>query len=187
MKRFAALFAALDGTTKTGAKTAALADYFRDAPEADRVWTVALLTGRRPKRAVNATELRLWAAEAAGVPDWLFEESYTVVGDLAETIALLLPSPGTATDISLDQTIRGLIRLTGLPADARKAAVLAAWAQFPATERFLYNKLLTGGFRMGVAQGLLTRALAQATGVEEATLAHRLMGNWDPAHMTFPS
>ena len=91
MNRFAALFAALDGTTKTGAKTAALADYFRKAPEADRVWTVALLTGRRPKRAVNATELRLWAAEAAGVPDWLFEESYTVVGDLAETIALLCP------------------------------------------------------------------------------------------------
>jgi DNA ligase-1 len=187
MKRFAALFTALDGTTKTGAKTAALADYFRDAPEADRVWTVALLTGRRPKRAVNATELRLWAAEAAGVPDWLFEESYTVVGDLAETIALLLPSPGTATDISLDQAIRGLMQLTGLPVEARKAAVLAAWAALPATERFLYNKLLTGGFRMGVAQGLLTRALAQATGVEEATLAHRLMGNWDPAQMTFPS
>lgn len=187
MKQFADLFAALDGTTRTGAKTAALGDYFRTAPEADRVWTVALLTGRRPRRAVNATELRLWAAEVAGLPDWLFEESYTVVGDLAETIALLLPAPGTATDISLDQTIRGLLRLAGLPAEARKEAVLAAWAAFPATERFLYNKLLTGGFRMGVAQGLLTRALAQATGVEEATLAHRLMGNWDPAHMTFAS
>jgi DNA ligase-1 len=185
MKRFAELFAALDSTTKTGAKTAALADYFRQAPEPDRVWTVALLTGRRPKRAVNATELRLWAAEAAGIPDWLFEESYTVVGDLAETIALLLPPPGTATDISLDAAIRSLIQLTGQPADARKTAVLQAWSQLPATERFLYNKLLTGGFRMGVAQGLLTRALAQATGVEEAVLAHRLMGNWDPARTPF--
>ena len=85
MKHFAALFTALDGTTKTGAKTAALTDYFLKAPEPDRVWTVALLTGRRPKRAVNATELRLWAAEVAGIPDWLFEESYTVVGDLAQT------------------------------------------------------------------------------------------------------
>jgi DNA ligase-1 len=185
MNRFAALFAALDGTTKTGLKTAALADYFRHAPEPDRVWTVALLTGRRPKRAVNSTELRLWAAEAAGIPDWLFEDSYSVVGDLAETIALLLPPPGAATDISLDEAIRGLMRLTGLPVEARKAAVLSAWAQLPATERFLYNKLLTGGFRMGVAQGLMTRALAQATGVEEATLAHRLMGNWDPAHTPF--
>jgi DNA ligase-1 len=187
MNRFATLFAALDSTTRTGAKTAALAAYFREAPEADRVWTVALLTGRRPKRAVNATELRLWAAEAAGVPDWLFEESYAVVGDLAETIALLLPPAGSVTDISLDQAIRGLMRLTGLPAEARKSAVLAAWAALPATERFLYNKLLTGGFRMGVAQGLLTRALAQATGVDEAALAHRLMGNWDPGTMTFAS
>jgi DNA ligase 1 len=185
MNRFAALFAALDGTTKTGAKTAALADYFRTAPEADRVWTTALLTGRRPKRSVTSTELRLWAAEAAGVPDWLFEESYTVVGDLAETIALLLPSAATTTEITLDQAIRGLTRLTGQPPEARKAAVLAAWGQLTATERFLYNKLLTGGFRMGVAQGLLTRALAQATGVEEAILAHRLMGSWDPARTTF--
>jgi DNA ligase 1 len=185
MNRFAALFAALDGTTKTGAKTAALADYFRAAPDADKVWTVALLTGRRPKRAVNATELRLWAAEVAGIPDWLFEESYTVVGDLAETIALLLPPPGTLTDITLDQAIRSLIRLTGQPPETRKIAVLTAWGQLSATERFLYNKLLTGGFRMGVAQGLLTRALAQATGVEEAVLAHRLMGNWDPAHTSF--
>lgn len=185
MKRFAALFAALDGTTRTGAKTAALADYFRQAPEADRVWTVALLTGRRPRRAVNATELRLWAAEVAGVPDWLFEESYSVAGDLAETIALLLPPPAATGELGLDQAIRGLVRLTGQPADQRKQAVLAAWAQLPATERFLYNKLLTGGFRMGVAQGLMTRALSQATGVEEATLAHRLMGDWDPARITF--
>ena len=185
MNRFAALFAALDGTTKTGAKTAALADYFRTAPEADRVWTVALLSGRRPKRTVNATELRLWAAEVAGVPNWLFEESYTVVGDLAETIALLLPPSVAHADLTLDAAIRGLIRLTGQSAEARKTAVLTAWAQLPAVERFLYNKLLTGGFRMGVARGLLTRALAEATGVEETVLAHRLMGDWDPARISF--
>jgi DNA ligase-1 len=186
MNRFAALFSALDGTTKTGAKTAALADYFRHAPEADRVWTVALLSGRRPKRSVTATELRLWAAEAAGIPDWLFEESYTVVGDLAETIALLLPAPAATTaDLTLDQAIRSLIRLTGQPPETRRAAVLAAWGQLTATERLLFNKLLTGGFRMGVARGLMTRALAQATGVDEAALAHRLMGNWDPSHTTF--
>ena len=83
MKRFASLFAALDATTKTTAKTAALAAYFRDAPDDDRLWTIALLSGRRPKRAVTSTELREWAAEAAGLPLWLFEEAYPVVGDLA--------------------------------------------------------------------------------------------------------
>ncbi len=185
MKAFAALFAALDGTTKTGAKTAALTDYFRTAPEPDRVWTIAILSGRRPKRAVTSTELRIWAAEAAGIPLWLFEESYSVVGDLAETIALVLPPPTTTRDVTLTDTIKAIIALTGLPAPARQALVLATWGALAGDERFLFNKLLTGGFRMGIAQGLMTKALAAATGLEETTIAHRLMGNWDPARTDF--
>lgn len=191
MKRFAALFNALDSTTKTGEKTAALAEYFRTAPAADRVWTIALLSGRRPKRVVNATALRLWAAEAADIPFWLFEDCYAVAGDLGETIARLLPpgaqgmGAGPDTGVSLDATLRGLTALAGQPEAARKDHVLRAWADFDGDARFLFNKLLTGGFRMGVSQGLMTRALAQATGVEEAVLAHRLMGAWDPATTPF--
>ena len=185
MKAFAALFAALDATTKTGAKTAALADYLRSAPPQDRVWTIALLSGRRPKRSVNATELRQWAAEAAGIPLWLFEEAYPIVGDLAETIALVLPPASTDASPGLTETMLGLIALTGQPAEARRAAILAAWDSLPHDARFVFNKLITGGFRMGVSQGLMTRALAQATGVVETTLAHRLMGNWNPATTSF--
>lgn len=185
MKAFAALFAALDGTTKTGAKTAALTDYFRNAPEQDRVWTIAILSGRRPKRAVNATELRTWAADAAGIPLWLFEESYSIVGDLAETIALVLPPPSTTRGVTLTETIKAILALTGLPAPERQAQVLATWDALPGDQRFLFNKLLTGGFRMGVSQGLMTKALAAATGLEETTIAHRLMGDWDPATTTF--
>ncbi|MFN7597721.1 MAG: ATP-dependent DNA ligase, partial [Cereibacter sp.] len=167
MNRFARLFAALDGTTKTAAKTAALAAYFRDAPEEDRLWTIALLSGRRPKRAVTATELREWAAEAAAIPLWLFEEAYPVVVDLAETIALVLPPPGTDSEVPLSVHMRGLIALTGQPASVRRAAILSAWDGLQPDERFLFNKLITGGFRMGVSQGLMTRALARATGVAE--------------------
>jgi len=185
MNRFSALFDALDGTTKTAAKTTALAQYFREAPEPDRVWTIALLSGRRPKRVVNATELRLWAAEAADLPLWLFEESYHMVGDLAETIALILPPPVIVQSRSLTETIDDLRSLAGRPAPERRAAVLAAWGGLPAEQRFVFNKLITGGFRMGVSRGLMTRALAEATGVETATLAHRLMGNWDPATTPF--
>ncbi len=185
MNRFAQLFAALDGTTKTALKTAALTAYFRTAPESDRVWTIALLSGRRPRRSVTSTELRLWAAEASGIPDWLFEESYSVVGDLAETIALLLPPATQGHTPTLTETITSLTTLAGQPPEMRRAAVLDAWRNLPATERFLYNKLLTGGFRMGVAQGLMTRALSQATGVDDATLAHRLMGDWNPATTDF--
>lgn len=185
MKRFAALFAVLDGTTKTGAKLAALTDYFRTAPEEDSLWTIALLSGRRPKRSVTATELREWAADAAGLPLWLFEESYAMVGDLAETIALILPPPATDDPPPLAETIRALVALTGQPPDVRRAAILGFWDRLGNTERLLFNKLITGGFRMGVSQGLMTRALAQATGVEETVLAHRLMGDWTPQRTTF--
>lgn len=187
MKDFATLFAALDGTTKTTAKLAALTHYFRTADEGDRLWTIALLSGRRPKRAVTATELREWAAEAAEVPLWLFEESYAMVGDLAETIALILPPAEATESLSLSDTIHALIALTGHPAEVRKAAILGWWTRLATTERFLFNKLITGGFRMGVSQGLMTRALSTATGVDEAALAHRLMGDWHPATTNFHS
>ena len=186
MKRFAALFGVLDGTTKTSAKLAALSAYFLAAPEEDSLWTIALLSGRRPKRTVNATELREWAADAAGLPLWLFEESYAMVGDLAETIALILPPPETDGEpVSLAQTIRALVALNGQAPETRRAAIIGFWNRFGPTERLLFNKLITGGFRMGVSQGLMTRALAQATGVEETVLAHRLMGDWTPQTTTF--
>lgn len=185
MKRFAELFTALDRTTKTNDKVAALAAYFREAPEPDRVWTVALLSGRRPKRVVNATLLAGWAAEAAGIPLWLFEESYHVVGDLAETIALVLPEPEGGAGDSLSDVIAALRDLPARTEAERRDRILSAWARLPGDQRFLFNKLITGGFRMGVSSGLMTRALAQATGVEEAVLAHRLMGGWVPETTTF--
>lgn len=185
MNRFAALFNALDQSTKTTAKVAALAEYFADAPEPDRVWTIAMFSGRRPKRAVTTTRLREWAAERAGIPLWLFEESYPIVGDLAETIALVLPPPTRQTDHSLSHWINALRRLSETDDEARKAFVLDAWDQLPDTQRFLFNKLITGGFRVGISQKLMTRALARATDRDEAELAHRLMGNWQPESITW--
>jgi len=180
MKDFAALFAALDGTTRTNAKVAALADYFRAAPEPDRLWTIALLSGRRPKRAVNATRLREWAAGAAGLPLWLFEESYAVVGDLAETIALVLPEGRAGGDRTLTEWIDDIKGLAALEEPARRDWIVAAWGRLATEERFVFNKLLTGGFRMGVSRKLMTRALSAATGIDEPDLAHRLMGEWRP-------
>jgi DNA ligase-1 len=182
MRDFAALFTRLDQTTKTSVKTAALADYFRAAPDDDKLWTIALLSGRRPRRTITTTRLREWAAERAGIPLWLFEACYPVVGDLSETIALVLPEPEDAARIekSLGQWISELRGLDHADEDARKAYILAAWNGLPPVERFVFNKLLTGGWRMGVSQKLMTRALAQATGLDEAELTHRLMGDWTP-------
>lgn len=185
MKRFAALFNAIDQSTKTTVKVAALAEYFQEAPEEDRIWTIAIFSGRRPKRAVNTTRLREWGAEVAGIPLWLFEEAYPIVGDLAETIALVLPPPNTDSDHGLTHWINALRTLSQVEEPERKAFVLGAWASLDPTQRFLFNKLLTGGFRIGVSQKLMTRALALATGRDEAEMAHRLMGDWDPATTTW--
>ncbi len=185
MKRFAALFATLDQTTRTTTKVTALAAYFRDAPAADRLWTIALFSGRRPKRAITTTRLREWAAERAGIPLWLFEESYAIVGDLAETIALVLPAPGTTHETSLTGWIERLRALDTADETTRKAEVLAAWDAMEPLERLVFNKLLTGGFRIGISRKLMTRALSQATGRDEAELAHRLMGDWTPDSTTW--
>ena len=178
MKRFAQLFRAIDSTTRTGEKVTALAAYFTEAPEDDRVWTIALFSGRRPRRAVTTTRLREWAAEQAGLPLWLVEEAYPVVGDLAETIALILPPAEGETDQSLSNWMDELTTLAQMPEENRKARILAAWDRLDSDERFLFNKLITGGFRIGVSQKLMTRALARATDRPEAELAHRLMGDW---------
>ncbi|MGJ8604705.1 MAG: ATP-dependent DNA ligase [Marivita sp.] len=185
MKDFAALFITLDQTTKTSLKTKALAAFFQTASDDDKLWTIALFSGRRPKRAVTTPQLRAWAAEVGGIPLWLLEESYPIVGDLAETIALTLPLPSRQSDLPLTHWINELKSLSALDIDTRKARILDAWDQLDPTERFLFNKLITGGFRIGVSQKLMTRALAQATGQAEPSLAHRLMGGWTPETTTY--
>ncbi|WP_172326903.1 ATP-dependent DNA ligase [Mangrovicoccus sp. HB161399] len=185
MKRFARLFETLDRTTRTNAKTAVLAAYLAEAPEADRLWAIALLSGRRPRRAVPSARLREWAAERAGLPLWLVEEAYPVVGDLAETISLILPPPLRAAERPLSDWMDWIETLRPLEEGARKAEVLAAWDGMAAEDRLVFNKLLTGGFRVGVSQKLVTRALAEATGIEEPRLAHRLMGDWTPATTSY--
>lgn len=187
MRRFAELFLALDQTTKTNAKVAALAAYFETSPDDDKLWTIALLSGRRPRRAITATSLREWAADEAGIPLWLFEESYSIVGDLAETIALVLPDGTGGSNLSLSEWVAKIISLKDAPDDNRRDQIIAAWRQLSSTERFLFNKLITGGFRIGVSQKLMTRALSQATGIEEASLAHRIMGDWTPQTTDFDS
>ncbi|MBE0452562.1 MAG: ATP-dependent DNA ligase [Roseovarius sp.] len=185
MKDFAALYAALDQSTRTTVKLAALESYFRSAPDADRLWCAALFSGRRPRRAITTTRLRDWAAERAGLPLWLFEDSYAVVGDLAETIALVLPAPATRHDQGLAGWMACLRGLSGADEATRKAQILAAWDGMAPLERLVFNKLLTGGFRVGVSRRLMTRALAAATERDEVEIAHRLMGDWTPETTTW--
>ena len=183
MKAFAELYDAIDRTTATQGKVAALVSYFRNAPAADAAWAVSFLVGRRPKRLIKSADLRAWAAEAADVPDWLFEESYSQAGDLAETISLLVPeSEDDAAESSLSYWVeQQLLPLGQMEAAQQRAALLGIWRTLRGSARFVFNKLITGAFRMGVSDGLLVRALAQVSGVEADAISHRLMGQWEPS------
>jgi DNA ligase-1 len=181
MKLFADLYAALDETTKTGEKVAALARYFAAAPPADAAWAVYFLAGRKPPQAVPSRRLRQWAIEAAGVPEWLFDESYHAVGDVAETIALLLPPAGGSAPEPLHYWVEEvLLPLRRKPEAEQRETILHAWAVMDRRQRFVWNKLITGAFRVGVSHLLVTRALAEVSGLPPAQVAHRLMGDWQP-------
>jgi ATP-dependent DNA ligase len=187
MKQFASLIKKLDSTNKTNEKVAALAAYFKSANEDDKLWTIAILSHRRPKRPVNTTLLREWATEISSIPLWLFEESYHIVGDLAETIALIIPNTKAleGSSKSLAEIISEIITLRTLPEDEKKNYLQENWLQMTYFERFVFNKIITGGFRIGVSQKLMTRALSKATEIDEDILAYKLMGDWTPTNTTF--
>lgn len=181
MRAFAELYAALDETNKTNAKLALLKKYFSSAPAVDAAWVLYFLIGRRPRRAINGRRLAEWAAAEAGLPDWLFGESYDAVGDIAETITLLLPETGVESELPLHLWVEErLMSLQDLPEAEQRDAVVQAWRELSRPQRFIWNKLITGGFRVGVSQQLVARALAETSGIDVAVISHRLMGQWEP-------
>ncbi len=185
MKNFAQLFTDLDQTTKTLGKIKALTEYFNKVSDQDKLWAIALLSHRRPKRTVSTTLLWTWASELSGFPEWLFGESYSVVGDLAETITLLLPTPAQQSSESLTWWINFIRDLEQLTIEQKKEKILWAWDRLDQAERFVFNKLITGGFRIGVSQQLIVKAVARHTQLAENIVAHKLMGSWSPADNTF--
>jgi len=185
MKDFARLFYELDQSNKTNDKVEALSRYFRKASNEDIMYMLAIFTGRRPKRVVNSTLLRAWASEKAGIPMWLLEESYAAVGDFSETVALLLPDSWNENDQPLSYWYKYVISLADKTEEQRKQAMFEAWASFNRQERFVFNKITSSTFRVGVSAQLVIRALSQHTKMAVNELSHRLMGNWDPVSVTY--
>ena len=180
MKRFSRLFSELDSTTSTNAKVEALQRYFSEAPAADAAWAVYFLAGGKPRQVVATARLRTLACEVAGISDWLFEECYQAVGDLAETIAHILPQDGEPSDVGLAVWVEErLLPLRGLPEDEIAQRMRAYWRELDAQGRFLLIKLVGGGFRVGVSKLLVQRALAAHGGIDAKRVAQRMMGYTD--------
>src|SRR5690606_38315951 len=188
MKRFTELFTAIDQTTKTNAKVAAIVSYLADSDDRNSLYAIALLIGNRPRRPVKTTDLKTWAANAADIPDWLFDESYHIVGDLAEAIALVLPPRADSGHaLTLPDVIDEMASLSTQPDEKKKEIITGYWARLDKDERFVFTKLITGNFRMGVSRQLVVKALSAYLAMEEAAVARRLMGKWIPASETMDS
>jgi DNA ligase-1 len=177
MREFARLYAELDETTATSRKLAALQAYFGTAAPQDAAWAVYFLAGGKPRQAVPTKLLRQYAIEYSGLDDWLFDECYHAVGDLAETIALILPPASQPSEIGLADWVElGIAPLRGAAPEAIRASLLLYWDQLDTRERFLLTKLIGGGFRVGVSRLLVTRALSAVAGLDSKLIAQRLMG-----------
>ncbi|MGN0020922.1 MAG: ATP-dependent DNA ligase [Sphingobacterium hotanense] len=178
MKEFAQLINTLDSTNKTSLKTEAIVQYLEVAENRDKLWFLSLFTGRRPKRQVSTTLMREWVKEIVDIPDWLFMESYSSVGDLAETISLLLPNPTGNIDLALSEWMNRILDLNTKTDEEKKAFVLHAWENLPHQERFIFNKLLGGSFRVGISAKSLINAIALHSGLDASAVAHSIMGEW---------
>ena len=188
MNRFTRLYQQLDSTTSTTAKLDALEEYFRYAPPPDAAWAVALLIGQRPKGVASSRILQQLAMESANIPEWLFDQCRAAVGDLSETVSLLLPEPQPAQHQSspLHTVMRDLVLPLAYSDEQSKASIITrAWSFFTREERFVYHKLIRGGFRVGVQRRTVARALARIAGLEPAIVEHRLSGSYAPNEQNF--
>lgn len=185
MKRFSELIQELEMSNKTNDKIASLVSYFNEADDLDKPFVIAMFTGKKPKRPVTTALIRQWAIELSGIPDWLFAESYHSVGDLSETIALVLPPPENLTNRKLHEWINDLAALSSKTEDEKKSFILNAWNSLETQERFIFNKLISGNFRIGVSNKMLVNALAKQSETEANKIMHSIMGKWEPTEITY--
>lgn len=185
MRRFTELIRRLEMSNKTNDKIAALVDYFTEADDLDKPYVIAMFTGKRPKRPVSTALIRQWAVELSGIPEWLFAESYHNVGDLSETIALVLPEAKQLSNRKLHEWINDLAALQGKTDAEKKEFILKAWDSMETQERFIFNKLISGNFRIGVSNKMLVNALAKQSNRESSKVMHSIMGKWQPWEISF--
>jgi DNA ligase 1 len=181
MRLFTQLYVELDQTNKTNEKVEAMRFYFERAEPADAAWAFYFLSGRKPRQIVPSRFLRDWAIEMSGIPEWLYLESRDTVGDGSETTALLLPNSATIDETPLHMLVEHqLLPLRGSDPETQREAVTDAWARMNYSQRLVYNKLISGAFRVGVSQQLVVRALSQLSELPVDLITQRAMGDWDP-------
>jgi len=187
MKRFTSLLIAIDQTTSTSTKTELIAQYLQEESlEKNKLWTIALFTGKKPQRTVNTTLLRKWCAAEANIPLWLLEHTYHIIGDLAETISLILPEYNiNPSSKPLYEWIEEMMALKKADEEEKQIFIINAWKSMDRPSIWVFNKLVTGGFRVGVAKNIIIKALSIVTNLDSTKIAYHLTGNWTPLKSTW--
>ncbi|WP_299227840.1 ATP-dependent DNA ligase [uncultured Psychroserpens sp.] len=185
MKHFSKLISDIEITNKTNDKIAALVSYFSSAIDKDKLWLIAIFTGKRPRRPVKTSLMKQWCIEISNIPEWLFLESYSTVGDLGETIALLLPKPTHKIDKSFSKWMEDIIAVRTKSDEEKMQFIKNAWSGLDTQERLIFNKLIGGSFRIGVSKKTLVNALAKYSNIEANQLMHSIIGNWNINEISF--
>lgn len=183
MKRLAQALREMEISRSDSDRVASLLRYFSGTDTSDRCWAVHLLTRRGSKRIVSPQVLREWACAEAGIPQWLFDASREATGDLAETIAYLLPGGGRTEPVTLATVLSDPVMTGAMNADAVRGRVLFWWQGCDPEERWLLNRLLTGTFRFRPGISVVASALAGAFHADPVAIVATLSGEWEPQDM----
>jgi len=186
LNHFASLFFHLDQKRSDAEKILAIAEFFKQADDHERIWSLALLTGQLRKRYCKTSLLKSWACEVSEIPDWLFEESYRVVGDQMETISKILAGETRSNqDTSLKEWTDCLRTFSSISEEEKKERITSLWQKMSTDECLVFTKIITGTFRSNLSKELLIKGIADAFNLDTIVITHRLGSNWDPINTRF--
>ncbi len=187
LKNFSELFVDLDSSNSTNNKIEFLKNYFLSNDPIDNSWAIYLLTGKSNKRFISGRYLKNLFSQIYEYPQWLIDTCYLKVGDSAEVITLLLKNKTNSrkkklSNISLNELLSEIIpALSKLNEEEKNLEIKNLWETLPEDNHLIFNKILTGTFRVGVSIGLITKSISKLINIEEEIISHRLMGNFVPS------
>ena len=187
LKNFSELFADLDSNNSNNAKIELLKNYFLSNKPLENAWTIYFLTGKNNKRFVSGKYLKKIFSDLYEYPMWLIDSCYLKVGDSAEVISLLLKNERMFSNkifetISLNEIMVSILpEILVLDEPHRKLKIRRIWEQLPKESHLVFNKILTGSFRIGVSIGLITKSISKLIHLDEEIISHRLMGYFNPS------
>ena len=190
LNKFSKLFEDLDSNNSSNKKVNSLTKYFKLNNNLNNILTIYLLIGKKNKRFISGKSLREYYANIYKIPKWLIDECYSKVGDSAEVISLLLQDKllekNIKDDISLNELINEILpKLKKLDENKKKLYIKSLWEKISKDNQLIFNKILSGTFRIGVSKGLVVKAISNMTGVDESIILHRLMGELEPIEETY--